>query len=77
MNRLYGPWATLITAGQNPQLGAFLRRRMAAISRTIPTPKACNSIAQGRAAHPGWTNGQCHFAPRSGATPCCTALRCD
>ena len=28
MNRPYGPWATLITAGQNPQLLAFWRRRM-------------------------------------------------
>ena len=28
MNRPYGPWATLITAGQNPQLSTFWRRRM-------------------------------------------------
>ena len=28
MNQPYGPWATLITAGQNPQLGTFWRRRL-------------------------------------------------
>ena len=28
MNQPYGPWATLITAGQNPQLSDFWRRRM-------------------------------------------------
>ena len=37
MNRPYGPWATLITAGQSPQLSTFWRRRMkmlATVSRT-------------------------------------------
>jgi Spy/CpxP family protein refolding chaperone len=28
MTHPYGPWATLITAGQNPQLSAFWRRRL-------------------------------------------------
>jgi hypothetical protein len=40
MNYPYGPWATLIFAGQNPQLSVFWRRRMtmlAAVSHASPS----------------------------------------
>jgi hypothetical protein len=45
MNRPYGPWATLISAGQNPQLSAFWRRRMhmlVPLSQTSHTVSRCN-----------------------------------
>ena len=40
MSNPYGPWATLIDAGRNPQLSAFWRRRLTMLvpaSRTSPT----------------------------------------
>ena len=39
MKQLYGPWTTLIVAGQNPQLSTFWRRRLTKlvpVSRTNP-----------------------------------------
>jgi hypothetical protein len=40
MTNQYGPWASLIDAGGNPQLSAFWRRRLTMLvltSRTSPT----------------------------------------
>ncbi len=40
MYQTYGPWATLIVAGQNPQLSTFWRRRLAMLVHVSRTSRA-------------------------------------
>ncbi len=47
MNHPYGPWATAIDAGRNPQLSAFWRQRLAMLvptSQTSPVLSQCNLL---------------------------------
>jgi DNA-binding MarR family transcriptional regulator len=44
MNHPYGPWATLISAGQNPQLSAFWRRRMGMLASVRKASPALSRV---------------------------------
>ena len=43
MNRPYGPWATLISAGQNPQLSTFWQRRLQML---VPVSQASPAMSR-------------------------------